>query len=51
MKLNIANPRAGSQKTIEVDDDKKLIPFFERRIAAEVPGDSLGDEFKGYVFK
>lgn len=51
MKLNIANPRAGTQKTIEVDDDKKLLPFFERRIAAEVPGDSLGEEFKGYVFK
>merc|ERR1712072_1214617 len=26
-------------------------PFFDKRIAAEVPGDSLGDEFKGYVFR
>lgn len=51
MKLNIANPGAGAQKTIEIDDDKKLLPFFEKRMAAEVPGDSLGDEFKGYVFK
>merc|ERR1719174_3449575 len=51
MKLNIANPSTGLQKCIEVDDDKKLLPFYERRMAAEVPGDSLGDEFKGYVFK
>lgn len=51
MKLNIANSSAGTQKTIEIDDDKKLLPFFEKRMAAEVPGDSLGDEFKGYVFK
>merc|ERR1712072_669406 len=25
--------------------------FFEKRMDAEVPGDSLGDEFKGYVFR
>merc|ERR1719221_155228 len=36
---------------IEIDDDKKLLPFFDKRMAAEVAGDSLGDEFKGYIFK
>merc|ERR1712226_1285198 len=36
---------------IEVDDDKKLMPFFDKRMAAEVPGDTLGDDFKGYVFR
>merc|ERR1719168_379062 len=28
-----------------------LLPFFDKRMAAEVSGDSLGDEFKGYVFR
>lgn len=51
MKLNIANPGCGLQKTVEVDDEKKLLPFFERRMGAEVPGDSLGEEFKGYLFR
>ncbi|CDJ67717.1 40S ribosomal protein S6, related, partial [Eimeria necatrix] len=51
MKLNIANPACGLQKTVEVDDEKKLLPFFERRMGAEVPGDSLGEEFKGYLFR
>ena len=25
--------------------------FYDRRIAAEIEGDNLGDEFKGYVFR
>merc|ERR1712070_476725 len=36
---------------VEIDDDAKLRPFFDKRIATDVPGDSLGDEFKGYIFK
>jgi len=51
MKLNIANPATGAQKKIDIDDENKLQLFMDRRIAEEVPGDSLGDEFKGYVFK
>merc|ERR1719181_554434 len=27
------------------------MPFFEKRMASEVSGESLGDEFKGYVFR
>merc|ERR1712087_539605 len=33
------------------DDDKKLLPFFDKRMSTEASGDSLGDEFKGYVFR
>merc|ERR1712060_370783 len=41
----------GMQRVFEIDDDKKLIPFFDKRMATEVSGDTLGDEFKGYIFK
>merc|ERR1712066_660853 len=41
----------GQQKVFEIDDDKKLLPFFDKRMASEVSGDSFGDEFKGYVFR
>jgi len=51
MKFNIAYPQAGTQKVIEVDDERKLRAFYDKRISHEVEGDVLGDDFKGYVFK
>merc|ERR1719321_2131369 len=51
MKLNISNPATGMQKMVEIDDDKKLLPFFDKRMSTEVAGDSLGDEWKGCVFR
>jgi small subunit ribosomal protein S6e len=30
----------------EIDDEKKLRPFFDKRMSAEVAADSLGDEWK-----
>jgi len=51
MKLNIAYPSTGCQKVVEVDDENKLRSFYDKKMSAEVEGDVLGDEFKGYVFK
>merc|ERR1711939_1023719 len=51
MKLNIACPETGAQKAIDIDDDKKLLPFFDKRVSQEVSLESLGDEFKGYRAK
>ncbi|KAH3682790.1 hypothetical protein WICPIJ_006249 [Wickerhamomyces pijperi] len=51
MKLNITYPANGTQKSFVIDDDHKLRVFYEKRIGAEVEADSVGDEFKGYVFK
>merc|ERR1712188_38408 len=51
MKLNISCPETGQQKCISVDDEKKLLPFYDKRISQEVTGDALGDEFVGYRFR
>ncbi|KAL1973310.1 hypothetical protein VTN31DRAFT_5945 [Thermomyces dupontii] len=51
MKLNISYPANGSQKLIEIDDERKLRALMEKRMGSEVSGDSLGEEFKGYLFK
>jgi small subunit ribosomal protein S6e len=51
MKLNISYPQTGAQKIVEVDDENKLRAFYDKRMSQEVEGDSLGDEFKGYLFK
>jgi len=51
MKFNIANPATGAQKLLDIDDEKRYRIFFDKKIAQEVPGDSLGDEWKGYIFR
>lgn len=50
MKLNVSYPANGSQKLIEVEDERKLRVFMDKRMGNEVPADSLGDEWKGYVW-
>ena len=49
--INIAAPTTGQQKVIEIDDEKRLQNFYERRVAQEIDGDVLGEEFAGYVFR
>ncbi|KAL2036443.1 hypothetical protein N7G274_010844 [Stereocaulon virgatum] len=51
MKLNISFPANGTQKLVEIEDERKLRVFMDRRMGQEVPGDSVGSEFKGYIFK
>ncbi|KAJ3302657.1 40S ribosomal protein S6 [Kappamyces sp. JEL0829] len=51
MKLNLAYPVTGAQKSIEIDDERKLRIFYDKRMSQEVKADVLGDEFKGYVLK
>merc|ERR1711918_273424 len=48
MKLNMSCPTTGMQKCVDIDDDKKLLPFFDKRMSQEVGLDSLGDEFAGF---
>jgi len=51
MKINVAYPATGCQKTFEIDEEKKLRVFYEKRMAQEVEADSLGDEWKGYILR
>ena len=51
MKLNLSNPATGQQKCIEIDDDRRIRPLLELRMASEIEGELLGDEFAGYRLK
>lgn len=46
MKVLISYPATGQNKVIEIEDEKKVRPFYEKRMAQEVEADSLGDEWK-----
>jgi Ribosomal protein S6e len=50
MKLNISYPANGTQKMLEVEEERKLRIFLDKRMGNELPADSLGDEWKGYVW-
>jgi small subunit ribosomal protein S6e len=51
MKLNVSFPATGCQKLIDIDDEKKVRIFYDKRMGQEVEVDSLGDEWKGYVVR
>lgn len=51
MKLNIAFPASGAQKLFDIDDEKKVRCFYEKRMAQEVDASPLGDEWKGYIVR
>ncbi|OON14183.1 ribosomal protein S6e [Opisthorchis viverrini] len=49
--LNVAYPANGTQTCIDIDDEHKVRPFYEKRMATEMPVDFLGEEWKGYVVR
>lgn len=49
--LNIADPQSGAQKLIEIDDEKKLVHLYDMRLAQEIVGEDLDDNYKGYIFR
>ncbi|KAK1925558.1 putative 40s ribosomal protein s6-b [Papiliotrema laurentii] len=51
MKLNVANPATGAQKLFDFEDERLTRVFMEKRMGQEVPADSLGDEWTGYVLR
>jgi len=51
MKFNISYPVTGLQKKNEVDDDKKIRLFYDKKMGQELDGENLGEEYKGYIFR
>lgn len=51
MKINIACPSTGMQKVMEIDDERRLQSLYDRRMAQEIDGKILGEEFDGYLMR
>jgi small subunit ribosomal protein S6e len=51
MKFNISNPTTGQNLPLVVDDDKKLLAFYGKKMGQEVDASILGDNWKGYLLK
>jgi len=47
----MAYPINASQKLVDVEDEKKLRVFMDKRISQEIDGGAIGDEYKGYIFR
>jgi len=39
------------QKVLEIDDERRLQNLFDRRMAQEIDGNIIGEEFEGYIFR
>lgn len=39
------------QKVLEIDDERRLQNLYDRRMAQEIEGNVLGDEFEGFIFR
>ena len=51
MKINVSYPATGCQKLFDIEDEMKVRPFFDKRMAQEVDAGCLGDEWEGYVVR
>jgi hypothetical protein len=40
VKINIANPATGAQKLLDIDDERRVRVFYDKRMSQEVPADS-----------
>lgn len=49
--MNVSYPATGCQKLFDIDDEKKVRIFYDKRMGQEVEMDSLSDEWKGYVVR
>jgi small subunit ribosomal protein S6e len=39
------------QKVLEIDDERRLQNLFDRRMAQEIEGSVIGEEFEGYTLR
>jgi len=51
MKFNVANPVTAQQKTFEIEAERAWRPFVEKKMGNDVSAETLGPEWKGYVFR
>jgi small subunit ribosomal protein S6e len=51
LQINIACPTTGQQKIISIEDERRLQNLYERRMAQEIDGSVLGEEFDGFSLR
>eukprot|EP00915_Cephaloidophora_sp_WS-2016_P004712 GHVH01006291.1.p1 GENE.GHVH01006291.1~~GHVH01006291.1.p1 ORF type:complete len:226 (+),score=43.91 GHVH01006291.1:26-703(+) len=51
MKLCISNPATAQHKVFEIEDEKNIASFYDKRMGQVVKADCIGPEFKGYELK
>jgi len=52
VQFNISDPSTGGQRKIEIDNEKFIRPFYDKKMGQEIAGEVMDDDsYKGYIFK
>ena len=51
MRITLAYPQNGTQICVDIEDNQTLSGLYDKHLGQEIPGEILGNQYKGYIFR